>query len=628
PPKFAFPKAAEIWTPLVMDPEDAVSRRREILISAGRLKPGRTVPQLNAELDAAARRLEERYPATNHNRRFMAWGAHRFLIGEDNRQYLTMLLGAVLFVLLIACVNVANLQFARATGRMREIAVRSALGAGRSQIIAQLMTESLLVSIAGAGFGLLLAAWGLDLIRAGMPPEVEKFVVGWKSIQLDMRAMLFTLTAAIGSGFLAGLAPAWQSSRPNLVDTLRDGGRGASAGQSRNRLRNFLVASEVALAVVLLVGASLMVRGFNNLIRAGEGLQPASLLTMRLALTENRYRPQQRIAFYRDVLEGVKSIPGVQSAVAAISLPFSDHSTGRAFTIDGRPVDPSSVPSAMYQSVTPHYFETLHVALIAGRFIDARDGRNSTPVAVISQKLAQRYWPGEALPLGKRIRIGVPEEKLEDQQWLTIVGVVGEVLHDLSDRNPRAVLYVPYPQDARLWMDIGIRTTGDPNAIVGAVRAAVRTIDPAQPVTNIATLETLIHNQALGLIYVAVLMGIFGGMALLLSCVGVYGVMAYLVQEQTHEIGIRVALGAPRENVLGMVFRRGMITAGVGLAVGLAAAYGLALLLQHLIQGVSATDPLTFAGIPLVLLSAAALAIFIPARRAMGIDPIVALRYE
>ena len=628
PPKFAFPKAAEVWTPMALEPDDAASRRHEMLVSAGRLKPGRTVQQLNAELDIAAKRLEERYPATNRNRRFMAWSAHRFLIGEYNREYLRMLLGSVLFVLLIACVNVANLQFARATGRMREVAVRSALGAGRGHIIAQLITESMLLSLAGAGLGLLLAAWGLDLIRAGMPPEVEKYIVGWKEIQLDSRAMLFTLAAAIGSGFLAGLAPAWQSSRPNLVDALRDGGRGASAGNARNRMRNILVAAEVAIAVVLLVGASLMVRGFNSMIRAGENLQPGSLLTMRLALTESRYHPAQRIAFYEDVLQRLNAIPGVQSAVAAVAMPCADHSTGRAFAIDGRPADASIVPTGMYQAVTPRYFETLHVPLIAGRFLDARDGTNAPRVAVISQRLAQRYWPNEPLPLGKRIRIGVPEQKLDNEPWITIVGVVGDVLHDVYDRYPRAVLYVPYPQDAWLWMDIGMRTTGDPNRIVPAVRAAVRAVDPSQPITNVATLETLIHNQALGLIYVAVLMGVFGGLALVLSCIGVYGVMAYLVQEQTHEIGIRVALGAPRESVLAMVFRRGMITAGAGLVIGLAAAFGLALLMQHLIQGVSATDPLTFTGIPLVLLAAAALAIFIPARRAMGIDPIVALRYE
>jgi putative ABC transport system permease protein len=628
PPNFAFPKAAEIWTPLALAPEDAASRRRESLVAAGRLKPGFTVQQVSAELAPIARRLAERYPDTNRNRRFVAWGAHRFLIGEYNRQYLTLLFTSVLFVLLIACVNVANLQFARATGRLREVAVRAALGAGRGRIVRQLITESVLLAILGSALGLFIAAWGIDLIRGGMPPEVEKYVAGWKEIRLDGRAMLFTCLAAVASGMIAGLAPAWQSSRPNLIDGLREGGRGTSAGRARNRLRAVLVAAEIALAAVLLVGASLMVRGFNTMIAAGQNLQPRTLLTLRLALTESRYPEPQRIAFYRDVLAGLKGIPGVQSAVAATAMPASDHSSGRAFSIDGRPLDPADVPSAGYQSVTPGYFETLHVPLKAGRFLDARDGRSSPRVAVISQRLAQRYWPNEPLPLGKHIRIGLPEQKLDEQPSITIVGVVGDILHDVYDRSPRAVLYVPYPQDPRLWMDVGIRTAGNPESIVPAVRAAVRAVDSAQPVTNLATLETLIHNQALGLIYVAVLMGVFGGLALALSCIGVYGVMAYLVQEQTHEIGIRMALGAPQDSVLSMVFRRGMLTAAAGLAAGLLAAYALALLLQNLIQGVSATDPLTFLGIPVLLLAAAAGAILVPARRAMAIDPIVALRYE
>ena len=418
------------------------------------------------------------------------------------------------------------------------------------------------------------------------------------------------------------------SSRPNLIEGLREGGRGASSGRARNRLRNLLVAAEVALAVVLLVGASLMVRGFNELIRAGDSLQPASLLSMRLALTESRYPEARRIAFFQDLLERLRAIPGVQSATAAIAMPASDHSTSRAFTVDARPLDPANVPLSMYQAVAPGFFETVHIPLRAGRFPDVRDGENAPRTAVISERLAQRYWPGEPWPLGKRIHIGAPEDRAENAPAVTIVGIVGDIFHDVLDRTPRAALYVPYAQDPRLRMDVGIRTAGDPNRIIPAVRAAIRATDSTLPVTQLATMETLLHNKALGLIYVAVLMGVFGGLALLLSCVGVYGVMAYLVQEQTHDIGIRMALGAPRDYVLAMVFRRGLLTTAAGLAAGLAAAYGLAILMENLIMGVSAADPLTFIGVPLALLASATLAIFIPARRAMSIDPIVALRYE
>ena len=627
PPKFVFPKAAEVWTPMALEPDEAGSRRMETLLSAGRLKPGRGIEQLSAELEPIARRLEEQYPNTNRNRRFLVLDARRFLTGDMIRQYMLMLFASVLFVLLIACVNVANLQFARATTRLREVAVRTALGAARGRIVAQLLTESLLLSLAGAALGLLLAAWGVDLIRAGMPPQVGKFVIGWKEINLDARAMVFTLTAALLSGILAGLAPAWQSSRPDLSPSLREGGRGSSASRARHRVRNFLVGAEVALAVVLLVGASLMVRGFQSMVQAGASLEPRTLLTMRLALTEAKYPKFRRVAFYSDLLDRLRAIPGVKSAVAATALPASDHSTGRAFQIEGRPLDPTKVPSGMYQNVTAGYFETLHIPLRAGRFLDSRDGEQSPRVAVISQRMAQRFWPGEPWPLGRRIRVGVPEDQ-EKGEWMTIVGVAGDVLHDMFDRNPHAVLYVPHAQNPSLSMDVAVRTSSNPLLAASAVTAAVRAVDPEQPVTNLLPMDTLMHNQAVGLIYVAVLMGVFGVLALALSCIGVYSVMAYLVQEQTHEIGIRMALGAPRDNVLGMVLRRGMIATCGGLAIGLGLACGLARLLQHLIQGVSATDAATFVGIPLVLLASAALAILIPARRAMRIDPIVALRYE
>jgi putative ABC transport system permease protein len=554
----------------------------------------------------------------------MAWDAHRFLVGEFSRQYVLMLLGAVLFVLLIACVNVANLQFARSTGRLREVAVRTALGASRGEVIGQLLTETVLLSLAGATLGLVIAAWGVEAIRAGMPPEVEKYIVGWQEIRIDARTLLFALGAALASGLVAGLAPAWQSSRANLTSALREGSRGTSAGRGRHRLRAILVAAEVALAVVLLVGASLMVRGFSTLAYAANHMEPATLLTLRLTLTESRYKEfHQREAFYRDVTGRIQGIPGVRSAVAVTALPYSQHSSGRAFMIEGRPEDPARPITGMYQQVTPGAFETLHIPLRSGRFLDARDAANATPTVVISERAARSYWPNEPYPIGKRIRIAG-----EKGGWATVVGVVGDIPHTVFDRYPRAAFYFPYAQAPRLWMDIAVRTSGDPLRVEQAVVAAIRSVDREQPVCEVHSLDTLMRNDAMGLIYVAVLMGVFGVLALALSCIGVYGVMAYLVEEQTHEIGIRMALGACRESVLAMVFRRGMLTTVFGLTAGLALAYGLAMLMQHLIWGVTASDPATFAGIPLALLLSAALAIFLPARRAMRIDPIVALRYE
>jgi len=625
PSTFDFPLATEIWTPSALKPAQRSSRNAEMLTSIGRLKPGRTVQQAAAEIESTGARLAKAYPETNKKRAFMVWPALKFLTDPMTKQYLMMTLGSVLFVLLIACVNVANLQFARATGRLRAGAVGTALGAGRARIVAQLLTESILLSLMGAAFGLAVAKWGVDLMKAGMPPEIERYILGWKDIHLDSRALLFTLAAAILSGILAGLTPAWQCSRPNLTGALKEGGRGTSSGRGRHRLRNVLVASEIALAVVLLVGAGLMVRGFRTLLDNGVRLEPSTLLTMRLAITDNKYRePHQVAGFYREVLDRIGKIPGVRSAIVATALPYSDHSNGRSFTIEGQPVEAGNPPIGMYQAVSAGYFETLHIPLRAGRLLSDRDGADTPKVAFISEKMARRWWKNES-PIGRRIKIGGPNSKAP---WLTITGVVGDVMHSPYDRDPRRTIYVPYQQAPALWMDIGVRTVGDPLRVAPAVTAAIRSVDAEQPVSDMMTMEKSIHNRAIGLNYMAVLMGSFGVLAMGLAAIGVYGVMAYMVSEQGHEIGVRIALGASRQNVLVAIFRRGFLTIGAGLVVGLPLAYGFARLMASLIFGVSATDGTTFVGIPLALVVTAALAIYIPARRAMNIDPIVALRYE
>jgi putative ABC transport system permease protein len=626
PASFDFPLATAIWTPTALTPEQRTSRRAQMLESAARLRPGRTEAQAAAEIENISAQLEKAYPDTNHKRRLMVMPIRRYLVDYETERYLVMLLCSVAFVLLIACANVANLQFARATARLREVAVRTALGASRRRVVTQLVTESVLLAVAGAAVGLVVAKWGMNMIKGGMPPEIEQYILGWKDIQMDGRALFFTLLAAVLSGVVAGLAPAWQCSRPNLTDALKEGGRGGSSNRAHHRLRNILVAAEVTLAVVLLAGAGLMVRGFGSMVDNGQKLDPATLLTLRLAITDNKYHePYQRAHFYDSLLQRISTLPGVRSAAAVSSMPYSNHSNFRDFSIEGRPVDRDKVPAGMYQLASPSYFETLHIPLRAGRFLSAGDGPDAPKVAVISQRMAERWWKNES-PIGRRIHIVAPDSPPDS--WLTIVGVVGDVVHNPYDRVPRRTIYVPFDQAPALWMDIGVRTAGDPLLLAPAVTAAIRAVDPEQPVTDMQTMARSIHDRAIGLNYMAVLMGVFGVLALVLSGIGVYGVMAYLVSEQTREIGIRMALGAERWGVMAMIFRRGMTTIAIGLAIGMPLAWMFARLLSSLIFGVKPGDAVTFAGIPLAMIAAASIAIFVPARRAMKIDPIVALRYE
>jgi putative ABC transport system permease protein len=626
PPRVEFPMGSDLWTPVAMTPEQRHSRQLSSLVGIGVLKPGRTPAQADAELQAIGAGLSRQFPDTNRNRRFVSWSAHDFLIGPYTKQYDLMIFGAVLFVLLIACANVANLQFARAIGRTREIAVRTAMGAGQGRIVVQFVTESVLLSLMGAALGLLVANWSLAASKSAMPPDVEKYILGWKDIGLDGRALAFTALAAVAAGILAGLAPAWQCTRPNLAQALKDGGRGSSAGRERHRLRDVLVGLEIALSVVLLVGASLMVRGVSATAREDRAFEPETLLTFQLAITETKYHePFQEAAFYRELLEKLRAIPGAQSVAAVSSMPHGGHASWRPIVIEGRVSEPGNAPTAQIQAASASYSRTLHVPLLAGRLLAESDGADTLPVAVITEAMARRYWPGQPFPLGKRIRIVSPELPA---RWFTIAGVTGNVTANVYQRGPRPMVFVPYQQLPRRWMDFAIRAPGDPLRLAPAAIAAVRSIDPQQPVSNVFTLDVLRQHEATGLLYVAWIMGIFGLLALALAAVGVYGVMSYLVGQQTHEIGIRMALGAGKATVLAIVFRRGLLTAVAGLATGMAIAYVMAGKLAPLIFGVPASDSSTFIAIPLVLLSAAGLAIYIPARRAIGIDPITALRYE
>ena len=622
PPDFRFPRSwRELWVPLVLTPENRASHNSTGVEAAGRVRAGRTLAQAAAELDAIAARLEGRYPETNQKRRFVALPFYRYWYGDVASAFAALMLGASVFVLLIACVNVANLQFARAAGRSREVAVRVALGSGRTRLIRQLLTESLVLAAAGAVLGLIVAKWTLGLFKAGIPAEMRHYMPGWADIGLNGQAFRFTLAAALASGIVAGLAPALRSLRVDLTESLKEGGQASTMGRGRSRWRAVLVAGEIAMATVLLVGSVLMVRGFRALAAGGAQLRPAAMLTMRLAISGEKYRESYQVAnFYRELLQRAAAIPGVQSAVAATGLPYSRRYPNGRFSIEGREKRPGEEPGAAIQAVTPDYFKTMFVPLLSGRFLSDGDGARATAAALISASAAQRWWKGVD-PVGKAIRIG-------GRGPVSIVGVVGDIPYTALSRDPSPTIYVPFAQTPDREMDIGLRTSGDPMLVAPEIRAVVRAMDPELPITNLNTMETLIRQESFGLALMAGLMGASGLLALALSAVGVYGVMAYSISGRTHETGIRMALGARRGQVIAMLFRSGVWSALVGLLLGLIPAWGIARVMQSFIFGVKAGDAAAFVGVPLLLMAASAVAIYVPAVRGTRTDPIRALRHE
>jgi len=623
--KFNFPVSSQLWVPLTMDPKESQNRGSHYLQIAARLKPGVSIPQASAEMTTIARRLAGQYPETNRG-----WGAQvvsmRFFVtGDLTTNYTLMLLVAVGFVLLIACANVANLQFARGAARQREFAMRTALGANRWRIVRQLLTESLAVSLLGAAVGLGVAEWGVELILHYMPADIARYIAGWYEIQLDARSFAFALFVALASGIVSGLAPALQSSKPDLNETLKESGRGTSAGRSRQRVRSALVVSELALALVLLIGAGLMVKGVKSLLALQQPYDPQHVLSIQLNLPETKYKTrQQQVAFYRQALQQLSPISEIESAAVARCLPYGDGYRTSQFSIEGRAVEKSELPDAQLEPVSADYFRLMRIPLREGRLLSDRDGTESLPVAVVSEGMVRRYWPGQSA-LGRRIKVGLPDS---ENPWLTIVGVVKDVQYNWFDKEPLPVLYRSYHQAATGWTTLAVRTHGDPTRIITAVRSQIAKVDPDQPLAEIKTLDQVMSDSVLGLAYMAVMMTVLGAIALVLSAVGVSGLMAYSVTERTHEIGVRLALGAQRDAVLRMLVGRGMLLAAAGLAIGFTASIFLARLMSRLLFGVSANDWSTFGGILLALAAVALVASYIPARRASRLDPTLALRHE
>jgi putative ABC transport system permease protein len=625
PKNYDYPLPAQLWLPLAMTGAEKQARSNHSLHVLGLLRPGATIEQANAELTMIQQRLVQRYPQTDKG-----WGARvvemrTHMSSDMTRQYILLLVVAVGFVLLIACANVANLQFARATRRQREIALRTALGASRWQLVRQLLTESVLVSLVGAVAGLFLAWWSIRLILAYMPATVARYIAGWDKIGLDSRAFLFALGIAVVAGIVAGLVPAIESSRPDMNETLKEGGRSGTSGRARQRLRSVFVVAEIALSLVLLIGAGLLVKGFRALLGINQNFAPKTLLTMTIDLPKSRYGDAtKRANFYQQALNRLSTMPGVRLAALATNIPDGNSSFLAGFSIEDRPTPPGEHPLAYWQVVNPEFFRALHISLIKGRLFAQTDGTDSPPVAIISQSLAARYFHGQD-PIGRQIKFG---NESYDAPWATIVGIVSDVKYQWSDRQIMPALYEPYTQAARSNSYLMVRASGDPNSLVATARERIATIDPDMPIYDVQTLDRRISDSMVGLGYVAVMMAVLGAIALVLACVGVYGVMSFSVAERTHEIGIRMALGAQRGEVLRLVLRHGLLLAGIALAIGLPLSLGLSRLLTGLVYGVSVADPATFGAVSALLLLVAVAACYFPARRAMRVDPVIALRYE
>jgi putative ABC transport system permease protein len=621
PASFEFGTGREIWSPWVEVATDKEIRGSAYIKVIGRLKDGVTVSQAQAEMNGIASRLAQEYPQTNSEVGASVVSMPEQLVGHV-RPALLIILCAVGLVLLIACANVANLLLARASTRRKEFAIRAALGAVRARLIRQLLTESVLLAGLGGITGVLLASWGIDAIIALSPGNLPRI----NEVSIDAHVLYFALGISALTALIFGLAPALQFSRTDLQETLKEGGRTAGAGFARQRLRNLLVVSEVALALMLLVGAGLLVRSFVRLLQVDPGFTTEKALALEVHVWGRARTPEQRAAFFEQSLDRIAALPGVEAAGAVSALPFHDNSIDikSEFTIEGRPALAAGQEPIAYATVaTFDYFRTMGIPLKRGRFFTRSDNRDGAPVALIGETMARRYWPDED-PIGKKITV----QFMGQQKTREIVGVIGDVRHTGLDSEPRPELFLPHLQEPYGSMTYIVRTGIDPSSLLPAVKKEVWAVSKTQPFSSTATMEQLISRSLGEKRFSLLFLLTFAVIALALAGVGIYGLISFNTSQRTHEIGVRMAMGAQAADIFKLIIGQGLVLTLTGVGLGLLAAFALTRYLTSLLFNVSATDPLTFVSVSVLLVGVALLACYIPARRAVKVDPMEALRYE
>jgi len=627
PADFQLPLTGEtsLWMPLALSAKDLNNRDSNWLNVLGRIKPGLTLSGAQTEMTTIAKQLEKAYPRSNTNSG-IAVRTLKDQIGENaGNQPVLILFFIVGFVLLIACANVANLMLSRATGRARELSVRSAMGASRLRLIRQLLTETVLLFLAGGVAGVAFGYWGLGWINAAIPARSRGYLLNFGVVSLDLHTLAYTFCVALVAGIIFGLAPALSASKFDVNSMLKDASGKASGNRTSSRLRNIFVIAEIALAVVIVVCSSLLIRGFVGLVRSSFGFHQENVMVTEITLPETKYKsPAETKAFYDQVIEKVRALPQVSSAGASQQVPFDNCCTSFEVTVVGRPApNPGEVPGARYSIISPGYFDTMQISLMKGRIFSEADGPATQPVVIINQEMARQFWPtGD--PIGEKLHFG-----LDKPVDATIVGIVANVKMDSAwDHHNAREMYVPFAQAPSHQMGIVIRSTAAEGTLADAVRSAIWSVDADEPVSLVRPMETVIAEQFSGYQIMTQLMGFFSLLGLFLGAIGIYGVMAFMVTQRTREIGIRITLGAQPREILGLVIGKGLWLAAIGIVFGIAGAFVMSRFLAFMLAGINPHDPLTFSGVALLIAAVAMGACYIPARRAMRVDPMVALRYE